>query len=75
MWNYYIDEVNDDAHQNNKDDYRINNSKTIKGTSFEYQTKITWKTPDNNNRLNADVVVPLKFEQFLEISLFDFDEL
>ena len=74
MWNYYIDEVNDNANQYNKDDYRINNSKTIKGTSFEYQTKVTSKTPDNNNnRLNAEVTVPLKFEQFLEISRFDID--
>ena len=74
MWNYYIYEVNDEANQYNKDDYRINNSKTIKGTSFEYQTKVTSKTPDNNNnRLNAEVTVPLKFERFLEISRFDFD--
>ena len=41
--NYYRDEVNDDANEN--DDHaiinRINNNKTITGISFEYKRKIT----------------------------------
>ena len=29
--------------------------------NLEYKTKITWKTPDYNNRLTMEVVVPLKY--------------
>ena len=28
LWNYYRDEVNDDANENNVDNYRTNNKKT-----------------------------------------------
>ena len=31
LWNYYRDEINDDANEN--DDNRINNNKTIKSKS------------------------------------------
>ena len=40
LWNYYRDEVNDDANENNAaGNYRINN-KTTTSKSFEYKTKI-----------------------------------
>ena len=40
LWNYYKDEVNDSANENNSaNDYRINNDKTI-SKSFKYKAKI-----------------------------------
>ena len=40
LWNYYRDEVNDSANENNSaNDYRINNDKTI-SKSFKYKAKI-----------------------------------
>ena len=38
LWNYYRDEINDDAGENVNN--RINNNKTITSKSFEYKTKI-----------------------------------
>ena len=46
LWNYYRDEVNDAANENNDDDYRINNEKTITSKSFEYKTKLIGSMPD-----------------------------
>ena len=61
LWNYYRGEVND---SDNEDDaaniYRINNNKTATSKSFEYKTKIIGSISNNNSRLNAEVVVPLK---------------
>ena len=58
-WNYYKDEVNDDEDEN-KNNLRINNNKTTTSKSFEYKTQITRKTPDNESRLDTEVIVPLK---------------
>ena len=59
---YYRDEVSDDADENNfANNYRINNNKTTKTKSFEYKTKSIGHTPDNNSRLDAEVVFPLKY--------------
>ena len=55
------DKINDDANENNADNYRLDNSKTVTSKSFEYKTKITWSTPDDNNILDTEVVVPLKY--------------
>ena len=61
LWNYYRDEINDSANENNcANNYRINNNKTATSKSFEYQTKLIESTPNNNSSLNAEVVVPLK---------------
>ena len=60
LWNYYRDEVNDDENENNDEGNKGTNKKTIKTKSFEYKTKIIGSTPDNANRLNPKVVVPLK---------------
>ena len=39
LWNYYIDEENDVANENNNaGNYRINNNKTIISKSFEHKT-------------------------------------
>ena len=62
MWNYYRDEVNDFASENNDaNNFRINNNKTTTSKSFEYETKLNGSTPNNDNRLDAEVVVPLKY--------------
>ena len=60
-WNYYRDEVNDSANENNvANNYRISNNKTTR-KSLEYKTKITGKILVNTSRLNPEVVVPLKY--------------
>ena len=60
LWNYYRDEVNDDANENNDAGiYRVNNNKTRKSKSSEYKTKIIGNTQHNNSRLDVEVVVPL----------------
>ena len=61
FWSYYRDKVNDNDNENNADNYRINNNKTITSKSFEYKTKLIGSTPNDNNTLNADIVVPLKY--------------
>ena len=38
-----------------------NNNKTATSISFKYKTKIIGSTSDNASRLNAEVVVPLKY--------------
>ena len=60
LWNHYRDEVNDDANENNDAvNYRINIKKE-KSKYFEYKTKITGNIQAVNNRLDGEVLVPLK---------------
>ena len=41
LWNYYGDEVNDSANENNNaNNFRINNNKTTASKSFEYKEKL-----------------------------------
>ena len=54
MVNYFANENND------ANNYRENNNKTTTSKTFEYKTKIIRSTSNNNSRLNAEVVVPLK---------------
>ena len=61
FWNYYRDEVNDDANENNADNYRTNNNKAVTSKSFKYKTKIIESIPDDNNTLDTEVVVSLKY--------------
>ena len=61
LWNYYRDKINDDANKNNSANKRRNSNKTITSKSFEYKTKLIGSTPDDNNILDAEVVVPLKY--------------
>ena len=53
--------MNNNANQNSADNYRINSKNTITRKSFEYETKLIGSTPNDNNTLNEDVVVPLKY--------------
>ena len=50
---------NDDANKNVNN--RINSNKTVTSKSFEYKTKSIGTTPDDNNTLDTEVVVPLKY--------------
>ena len=62
LWNYYRNEINDSANENNDaENCRINNNKTTTSKSFAYKAKIIGKTPNHNNMLDAEVVVPLKY--------------
>ena len=62
LWNFYRDEINDSANENNDaNNYRIYNNKTVTRKSFEYKTKIIGRTSNDNNILDARVVVPLRY--------------
>ena len=58
--NYYRDEINDDANENDAAHIKINN-KTITSKSFKYKAKLIGSMPNNNNILDTEVVVPLKY--------------
>ena len=59
LWDYYIDEIHDDVNENYAAKIRINNNKTITTKSLEYNTNSVGSTPNDNNILDTDVVVPL----------------
>ena len=61
MSNYYRDEINHDANENNAANNRINSNKPIANKPLEYKTKFIGSTPNNNNILDAKVVAPLKY--------------
>ena len=62
LWNYYRDEVNDSADENNDaNNFRINNNKATKCEYFEYKSKLIWRTPNKGGRSDTEVVVPLKY--------------
>ena len=65
--NYYSDDMNNDANQNNADNYRICKNKAVTTRFLANKSTIIAKTPINNNILNRKVVVPLKYLEFLEV--------
>ena len=75
LQNYYRDEVNYDANENNAAGNKINNNKTIRSNFFEYKTKLLGCTLNDNNTLNAEVVISLKylsnFRRFLHFPLIN----
>ena len=75
LWNYYKDEMNGDAAEVNDANFKINNGKVTTSRSFEYKTQITRNTPANNNILDRENVVPLKylsnFWRYLSLSLIN----
>ena len=77
LWNYYRDEINEDINENNVANNRINNNKTTTSKSFEYKTKLIRSTPKNDNTLEAEVVIPLKylsnFWRSLDLELINFE--
>ena len=53
LWNYYKDEVNGKANENNDaGNYRVNN-KIITSKSFEYKTKVIGNLLADNNTLDT----------------------
>ena len=60
LWNYYRDEINDDEKEIDNNN-TLNNNKAITSKSFEYKRKTIGSTSDNENRLNAKIVFPLKY--------------
>ena len=54
LWNYYRDQMNDDANENNTDSYMTNNSKSTTSKSFKCNIKIIRSTSADND---ADVGV------------------
>ena len=61
LWNYHRVEVIHNANENNADNYSINKNKPITSKSFEYKSKLIGGSPNDNNTLNAEVVVQLKY--------------
>ena len=56
LQNYYRDEVNHDANENNADNtFRVSNEKITASKSFEYKTKIVCRAGADNNRLDTEV--------------------
>ena len=53
--------MNDDVKENNDDNYRVNNAKTTISKYFECKIKIIGRAPINNNTLDTEVVVLLKY--------------
>ena len=61
LWNYYRGEVNDSVDETDNNNNMINNNKTTTSKSFKYKTKMIGSTPNDNNILDTEVVVPLKY--------------
>ena len=61
LWDYSRVEMDDDTNENNVDNCRIHNSKTAASESFEYKTKIIGNKPTDNNTLDTEIVVSLKY--------------
>ena len=59
LWNYYRDEMNNDASKNNADNYRIINNKTKTCRSFNYNTKTIGSSVVDNKTLDTKVFVKL----------------
>ena len=62
LWNYFRDEVNNEDNRNDDNHNTINNNKRATSKCFEYKTKIIGTMPNNNNILDAEVVVPLNLQ-------------
>ena len=75
LLNYHGDETNDDENENNDDGKKANNNKKITSKCFEYKAKLIQSMPNNNNILEAEVVVPSKdlsnFWRSLDLSLIN----
>ena len=57
FWKYYRDDINDDVNENNTANNGINSNKKITNKSFQYERKLIGSTPNNNNILDAEVVI------------------
>ena len=70
LWNFYWDEINNDENKNDNDNNRINSNKAIASKFFKYKAEIIGRTPDGNNILDREIVVPItylkNFSRFLD---------
>ena len=53
LWNYYRNEVNDTANENDAANNMINHNKTKTSKSFAYKAKLIQSTLNKNSRLNT----------------------
>ena len=62
LWNYCRDKINDSVNENNRaNNYEINNNKTTTSKFFEYKTKVIGSTSNDNDIIDAEVIVPLEY--------------
>ena len=59
LQNYYRGKVSDEENENDDGNNKLNNDETSK--SFEQKTKLIGRILNDNNTLNIEVVVPLKY--------------
>ena len=59
LWNYCRDEVNYGENENVANRNMVNNKKITTSKSFKSKTKKIESTPNDGNRLNAEVFVPI----------------
>ena len=59
LWNYYRDEMNNDASKNNANNYRIIKNKTKTCRSFNYKTKTIGSLVVDNKTIDTKVFVKL----------------
>ena len=59
LWNYYSDEINDEENEADANKNMVYNNKTRTIKYFKVWDKKIGNTPNNGNRLNADVVFPI----------------
>ena len=59
LWNYYRDEMNNDASKNNANNDRIINNKTKTCGSFNYKTKTIGSLVVDNKTIDTKVFVKL----------------
>ena len=67
LQNYYRDEVNDDANENNDNYYKLDNEKATTTKFIEWRTRIIGSTPAGNNTLDKKVAVPLNYWETLNL--------
>ena len=69
--NYYRDKVKDSANENtDANSYIVNNNNIATSKSFGYKTKIIGSIPTNNSKVNAEIVVPVKYlSKFGDLSI------
>ena len=61
LWNYYRDEINGDAKENDAVNKIINNNKTVASKYVQYKTKLIGTTTNNNDILDAEILILFKY--------------
>ena len=61
LWNYYRDEINGDAKENDAVNEIINNNKTVASKYVQYKTKLIGTTTNNNDILDAEILILFKY--------------